>query len=90
MSTPIVVIVIITALVTIAAFTVLIWSVVRSVSSVAADVTELRDRVLPDLERIQRDADVAARELDQVGASLDELRVQQEARREGRPPASDR
>ncbi len=86
MSTPIIAILIVTALVTFVAFAVLIWSVVRSVTAVAADVTDLRDRVLPDLERIQRDADVTSRELDQVGASLERLQDEQQARRERRPP----
>lgn len=87
MSTPIIAILIVTALVTFVAFAVLIWSVVRSVTAVAADVTDLRDRVLPDLERIQRDADVTSRELDQVGASLERLQDEQQARRDRRPPA---
>lgn len=86
MSTPIIAILIVTALVTFVAFAVLIWSVVRSVTAVAADVTDLRDRVLPDLERIQRDADVTSRELDQVGASLERLQDEQQVRRERRTP----
>ena len=86
MSTPIIAILIVTALVTFVAFVVLIWSVVRSVTAVAADITDLRDRVLPDLERIQRDADITSRELDQVGGSLQRLQEEQQARRERRSP----
>ncbi|TVR35305.1 MAG: hypothetical protein EA388_07350 [Nitriliruptor sp.] len=88
MSTPIIVILIVTALLTFVAFVVLIWSVVRSVTAVAADVTDLRDRVLPDLERIQRDADITSRELDQVGTSLERLQEEQQVRRERRSPGS--
>lgn len=88
MSTPIIVILIVTALVTFVAFAVLIWSVVRSVTAVAADVTDLRDRVLPDLERIQRDADITSRELDQVGTSLERLQEEQQSRRERRSPGT--
>jgi predicted PurR-regulated permease PerM len=87
-STPIIAILIVTALVTFVAFAVLIWSVVRSVTAVAADVTELRDRVLPDLERIQRDADITSRELDQVGTSLERLQDEQQVRRERRSPGT--
>jgi len=87
-STPIIVILIVTALLTFVAFVVLIWSVVRSVTAVAADVTDLRDRVLPDLERIQRDADITSRELDQVGTSLERLQEEQQVRRERRSPGS--
>ena len=86
MSTPIIAILIVTALVTFVAFAVLIWSVVRSVTAVAADVTDLRDRVLPDLERIQRDADITSRELDQVGSSLERLQEEQQVRRDRRTP----
>lgn len=88
MSTPIIAILIVTALVTFVAFAVLIWSVVRSVTAVAADVTDLRDRVLPDLERIQRDADITSRELDQVGTSLERLQEEQQSRRERRSPGT--
>ena len=88
MSTPIIVILIVTALVTFVAFAVLIWSVVRSVTAVAADVTDLRDRVLPDLERIQRDADITSRELDQVGTSLERLQEEHQSRRERRSPGT--
>ena len=88
MSTPIIVILIVTALLTFVAFVVLIWSVVRSVTAVAADVTDLRDRVLPDLERIQRDADITSRELDQVGTSLERLQEEHQSRRERRSPGT--
>jgi predicted PurR-regulated permease PerM len=87
-STPIIAILVVTAVVTFAAFAVLIWSVVRSVKAVAADVTVLRDRVLPDLQRIQRDADVTSRELDHVGTSLERLQQDQQARRDQRPGSS--
>jgi len=76
---------IVTALATFGAFAVLIWSVIRSVTAVAADVTDLRDRILPDLERIQRDADVTSRELGQVGSSLERLQSEQQERRDRRP-----
>jgi predicted PurR-regulated permease PerM len=76
--TPTIVILICTALVTLGALVVLLWSVVRRTSTVVADLTALQERIGPDLEKLRRDADITARELEQVSASLERL---QEGRR---------
>jgi predicted PurR-regulated permease PerM len=83
--TPTIVILICTALVTLGALAVLLWSVVRRTSSVVADLTALQERIGPDLERLRRDADITARELEQVSASLERL---QEARSARKDPTS--
>jgi predicted PurR-regulated permease PerM len=71
--TPTIVILICTALVTLGALVVLLWSVVRRTSTVVADLTALQERIGPDLEKLRRDADITARELEQVSASLERL-----------------
>jgi predicted PurR-regulated permease PerM len=84
--TPTLVILICTALVTVAGLVVLVWSVARRTSSMVADLTALQERIGPDLDRLRRDADITARELEELSASLDRL---QEARRsaKGRTPS---
>lgn len=93
--TPTIVILICTALVTLGALVVLLWSVVRRTSTVVADLTALQERIGPDLERLRRDADITARELEQVSASLERLQEGRVAHRDGPtdppiPPAGDR
>ena len=86
---PTVVILVSTAVLTLAALVVLLWSVVRRTSAVAADLVALQERLGPDLERLRRDADVAARELEEVSASLERLQEGRATRRSGGegPPA---
>ncbi len=73
--TTIVVILILTAVLTLAALVVVVWTVVRRTTAVAADLVALQERLGPDLERLRRDADITARELEQVSASLERLQV---------------
>jgi predicted PurR-regulated permease PerM len=81
--TTIAVILVVTALFTLAVLVTLVWSVVRRTSALAQDLTSLQERLGPDLERLQRDADVTARELEQVSASLERLQQARERRRHG-------
>lgn len=78
---PTVVILLLTAALTLAALIVILWTVVRRTTAVAADLSALQERITPDLERLQRDADIAARELEQVSASLERLQQDRAARR---------
>jgi hypothetical protein len=84
--TPTVVILVLTALVTLGALAVLLWSVVRRTTAVAADLADLQRRVGPELQQLRRDADVAARELEEVSASLERLREARAAKRAGEEP----
>lgn len=75
---PTVVILLVTALLTVVTLVIVLWTVVRRTTAVAADLVALQERLGPDLERLRRDADIAARELEEVSASLE--RLQQERR----------
>ena len=86
---PTVVILLLTAALTLVALLVILWAVVRRTTAVAADLSALQERIAPDLERLQRDADIAARELEQVSASLERLQQDRSARR-GEAPGKPR
>lgn len=80
MSAPIVVIIVVTLVVTLVVLGVLVYSVMRRVTAVAVDVVDIRDRLLPDLEQLRRDAEIASGELERVSGSFDDLQRQRRDR----------
>ncbi len=72
----------ITALGTLAALLILLWSVVRRTTALAKDLRDLQERLAPDLEKLQRDTAIVQRELEQVGGAVERLQQQREERRE--------
>jgi hypothetical protein len=64
---------IVTVSVTILALVVLALFVRRRILVIAGDLDQLRTRVLPDLERLQRDGEIAARELDRIAETASSI-----------------
>ena len=73
MSLPVVLSLAAAAVVTVVALVVIVVSVVRSMRELGRDLLVIRERVLPDLERLQRDAEVTAAELDRVSTSIEQI-----------------
>ena len=71
-----------TALVTVAALVVLAWSVVRRTTSLVGELRDLQTRVAPDLERLQRDAAIVERELEEIRGSVERLQAERDAARD--------
>lgn len=78
----------VTALLTVVALVVLIWSVVRRTTALAHDLRDLQTRIGPDLERLQRDAAIVQRELEEIRGSVETLEQQRQAAREARDRTS--
>lgn len=66
----------VTALATVAALVVLVWSIVRRTTSLVGELQDLQTRIAPDLERLQRDAAIVQRELEEIRGSVERLQEQ--------------
>jgi len=66
----------VTALATVAALVVLAWSIVRRTTSLVGELQDLQTRIAPDLERLQRDAAIVQRELEEIRGSVERLQEQ--------------
>ena len=66
----------VTALATVAALVVLVWSIVRRTTSLVGELRDLQTRIAPDLEQLQRDAAIVQRELEEIRGSVERLQEQ--------------